>query len=65
MSRANHTATTNFAEVFSTSETESQQKRSINNDNRMMIYFQGMKLHIPDEFQEMELLKVLRVMKKL
>ena len=34
-------------------------------DSRPMIYFQGMKVYIPDGFQPETLLKLLRVMRQL
>lgn len=39
--------------------------RTTSNDNRLMIYYQGMKLYIPDEFQSDALLQLLRTLKKL
>ena len=44
---------------------EALTNRAAANDNRLMIYFQGMKLYIPDGFQPDTLLKLLQVMKKL
>ena len=35
------------------------------NDNWLMIYFQGMKVYIPDNFQPDTLLKLLQILKKL
>ena len=40
---------TTFAEVFPTSGSTYQQNRSIsNNDNRLLLYFQGVKVYIPE-----------------
>lgn len=41
------------------------QNRFSSNDNRLMIYFQGMKVYIPDNFQPDTLLKLLQTLKKL
>lgn len=50
MGKTNQETITTFAEVFSSSGISSHQNnRTANtNDNRLMIYFQGMKLYIPD-----------------
>ena len=40
-------------------------KNKVENDNRLMIYFQGMKVYIPDNFQPDTLLKLLQTLKKL
>ena len=52
MGKTNQETITTFAEVFSSSGISSHQNnRTANtNDNRLMIYFQGMKLYIPDGF---------------
>lgn len=41
----------------------SQNNRMAANDNRLMIYFQGMKVYIPDNFQPDTLLKFLQTLK--
>ena len=43
----------------------SQGSRATNADNRLMIYFQGMKVYVPDGFQADTLLKLLQTLKKL
>ena len=66
MGRTNQETVTTFAEVFSSPGIScNQNNRAAANDNRLMIYFQGMKLYIPDGFQQDTLLKLLQVMKKL
>lgn len=66
MAKSNQEAVTTFAEVFSsTGITYHQQSHQTTTDCRPMIYFQGMKLYIPDGFQPETLLKLLRVMKQL
>ena len=57
---------TTFAEVVNPSNSYSHQSNRMNhNDNRLMIYFQGLKLYIPDDFQPDTLLKLLQTMKRL
>lgn len=66
MGRTNKDAVTAFAEVLrSTDETYQQNNRPTYGDNRLMLYFQGMKLCIPDKFDPDALLQLLQVMKKL
>ena len=66
MNRANQEAVTTFAEVLSTAGTSCHQAgRPAMADSRPMIYFQGMKVYIPDGFQPETLLKLLQVMKQL
>lgn len=65
MEKENHEATT-FAEVFTTTGIAyHQQIRQTTPDNRPMIYFQGMKVYIPDSFNPETVLKLLQIMKKL
>ena len=42
----------------------SQGNRTANADNQLMIYFQGMKVYVPDGFQVDTLLKLLQTLKK-
>ena len=67
MGKTNQETITTFAEVFSSSGISSHQNnRTANtNDNRQMLYFQGMKLYIPGGFRPDTLLKLMQVMKKL
>jgi hypothetical protein len=66
MGRNNQDTVTTFVEVLSSSGIAGyQNNRTVTNDNRLMVYFQGMKLYIPDGFQPDTLLKLLQVMKKL
>lgn len=66
MSRAQLEHTTTFAEVFTTAGVAYQQNRSINNhDNRLMLYFQGVKVYIPDGCKQETLLTTLQVIKQL
>ncbi len=65
MSKVNSQVTT-FAEVFSTTEMPSHpQTRQATFDNRLMVYFQGMKIYIPDHFNPETVLKLLQVIRKL
>lgn len=57
---------TTFAEVINRSNSYPHQSNRVNNnDNRLMIYFQGLKFYIPDDFQPDTLLKLLQTMKRL
>ena len=57
MARQNQETITMFGEVLHSSNISYSQNRSSSNDNRLMIYFQGMKVYIPDNFQPDTLLK--------
>ena len=48
MARQNQETITTFGEVLHSSNISYSQNRSSSNDNRLMIYFQGMKVYIPD-----------------
>ena len=63
MAKTNQETVTAFGEVVRSSNTAHTYCTS--NDNRLMIYYQGMKLYIPDEFQSDALLQLLRTLKKL
>ena len=69
MTRTNQEAVTAFGEVLRSANVSGsynpQNNRMVSNDNRLMIYFQGMKLYIPEGFQPDTLLKLLQTMKKL
>ena len=66
MARPNSETVTTFGEVLhSANNVYSQGIRAINADNRLMIYFQGMKVYVPDGFQADTLLKLLQTLKKL
>ena len=69
MARTNQEAVTAFGEVLHSVNVSGsynpQNNRMAANDNRLMIYFQGMKLYIPEGFQPDTLLKLLQTMKKL
>ncbi len=65
MARTNQEAVTTFGEVLHPANTNSFQNRISSNDNRLMIYFQGMKIYIPDNFQPDTLLTFLQTLKKL
>ena len=69
MARTNQEAVTAFGEVLRSTNVSgfynSQNNRMAANDNRLMIYFQGMKLYIPEGFHPDTLLKLLQTMKKL
>ena len=65
MSKANHEAITTFGEVLHSANISYQQNRSTASDNRLVIYFQGMKIYIPEGFQAETLLKLLQTLKRL
>ena len=66
MSRAHSENTTTFAEVFTTAGIAYQQNRSIgSNDNRLMLYFQGVKIYVPDGCKQETLLTTLQAIKQL
>lgn len=65
MERSKQEATTTFAEVFASSGIQFHQSRGSSNDTRPMLYFQGMKLYIPDGFNPETLLTLLHVLKQL
>ena len=60
MARQNQETITTFGEVLHSSNISYSQNRSSSNDNRLMIYLQGMKVYIPDNFQSDTLLKLLK-----
>lgn len=65
MARTNQETVTAFGEVLHSANIAYSQNRGTTNDNRLMIYFQGMKVYIPDGFQPDILLKLLQALKKL
>lgn len=72
MAKTNQETVTAFGEVVRSSNTahtycaaNNTKNRTTSNDNRLMIYYQGMKLYIPDKFQSDALLQLLRTLKKL
>lgn len=65
MSKANQEAITTFGEVLHSANISYQQNRSTASDNRLVIYFQGMKIYIPEGFQAETLLKLLQTLKRL
>ena len=46
MSKANQEAITTFGEVLHSANISYQQNRGSASDNRLMIYFQGMKIYV-------------------
>ena len=54
MARQTQEAITTFGEVLHSANISYSQNRATVNDNRLMIYFQGMKVYIPDGFQQVE-----------
>ena len=64
MAIQNQETITTFVEVLHSSSISYSQNRSSSNDNRLVIYFQGMKVYIPDNFQPNTLLKLLQTLKK-
>ena len=65
MGKVNQEATVAFAEVSRPVRSSGPQHSSPAFDGRFMVYCQGLKLFIPEDFQTESLLKVLRVMKQL
>ena len=66
MARPNSETVTTFGEVLhSVNNAYSQGSRATNADNRLMIYFQGMKVYVPDGFQADTFSKLLQTLKKL
>ena len=65
MARQNQETITTFGEVLHSSNISYSQNRSSSNDNRLMIYFQGMKIYVPEDFNPGTLLKLLQTLKKL
>ena len=64
MGKVNQEATVSFAEVSRPVRSSGPQHSSPAFDGRFMVYCQGLKLFIPEDFQTESLLKVLRVMKQ-
>lgn len=54
-----------FAEVLKNPGSPTQYYNKNTTDSRIMIYWQGAKIYLPDNFQPELLLKVLRVIKQL
>ena len=65
MSKVNQEAITTFGEVLHSTNISYPQNRGTASDNRLMIYFQGMKIYIPEGFQAETLLKLLQTLKRL
>ena len=68
MARTNQEAVTAFGEVLrltNSAYSYNAQNRNMPTDNRLMIYFQSMKLYILEGFQPNILLKLLQTMNKL
>ena len=60
MARLNSETVTTFGEVLHSANTAySQGNRTANADNQLMIYFQGMKVYVPDGFQVDTLLSLI------
>ena len=65
MGRTRQEAITTFAEVVQSLSISHPQNRNNNNDNRIMIYSQGLNLYISDDFNSEILLRLLHTIKKL
>lgn len=68
MSRTSQESSTAFGEVLrpaSQNYSHNPQGRIVSNDNRLMIYSQGMKIYVPENFNPGTLLKFLQTLKKL
>ena len=65
MNKVNQEPAIAFAEVSRPVKFSGSQHSSPAFDVRFMVYCQGLKLFIPEDFQTESLLKVLRVMKQL
>lgn len=50
MGRTNQETVTKFVEVIHYADVPYQRNSTVLGDNRLMIYFQGMKIYIPDGF---------------
>lgn len=61
MARTNQETVTMFGEVLHSANISYSQNRANVSDNRLMIYFQGMKVYIPDGFQPDTLLRRLHI----
>lgn len=65
MGKADQEPTVTFTEISRPAKASFQQHSSPAFDGRFMIYCQGIKLFIPEDFRTEALLKLLRVMKQL
>ncbi len=65
MSKVNQEPAVAFAEIPRSMKSSGPQHLSPAFDGRFMVYCQGLKLFIPEDFQTESPLKVLRVMKQL
>ena len=66
MGRIHQENTATFAEVFTSSSITCQQSRSAgSHDNRLMLYFQGVKIYIPDGCKQETLLTALSAIRQL
>ena len=67
MGRTSQENTATFAEVFAANGISYHHNRysSSNGDNRLMFYFQGVKLYIPDGVNQETLLSTLQTIKQL
>ena len=68
MSRTSQESSTAFGEVLQPATqnySHNLQDRIVSNDNRLMIYSQGMKIYVPEDFNPGTLLKLLQTLKKL
>lgn len=68
MSRTSQEPSTAFGEVLrpvTQNYSHNPQSRIVSNDNRLMIYSQGMKIYVPEVFNPGTLLKLLQTLKKL
>lgn len=68
MSRTSQEPSTAFGEVLrpaTQNYSHNLQGRIVSNDNRLMIYSQGMKIYVPEDFNPGTLLKLLQTLKKL
>ena len=68
MSGTSQEPSTAFGEVLrpaTRNYSHNPQGRIVSNDNRLMIYSQGMKIYVPEGFNPGTLLKLLKKLKKL
>lgn len=66
MSRTSQESSTAFGEVLwsaSQNYSNNPQGRIVSNDNQLMIYSQGMKIYVPENFNPGTLLKLLQTLK--
>jgi len=54
-----------FVEITSNCQPKQKQSYVSMQDNRLMLYYQGIKIYVPDKFNQNSLLSLLRTIKQL